>query len=256
LFLRSFNRNADNANPKAALGFTLILGCVIFGYFYFYGKINTNRYPFFKAKENLVLIIERSSPSGQDTVSWLYRRINLWRYYGTNLGLYEESSDSLLAEFRYSHQNLQAVYQQIPFYNQFDQSGQQYGISLMVPDLSDSSRWSDPHLGFRHKVLNRDTLLFQDKKVDCLLIESRMTYQAAETIIQRLSARKDTLSCKKLNKLRFQSWLNWYSKDYGWLQTVYPDGRKLRVIEIKEIYWFQRISRYFDYGVYEGRKNF
>jgi len=256
LFLRSFNRNSDSANPRAALGFTIILGCVIFGYFYFYDKLNNKRYPYFRPAENDVLLIERTKGTEKDTVSWLYRRVNLWRYYGTNLGLYEEYTDSLLAELYYTHQNLQAIYAKIPFYNLFDNSGQQYGITVMPANLSDSNRWSDPHLGLRHKVLNMDTILFQNRKVACLLVESRLNYQTAETIIQKLQQKGDSATCKKINDLRFQSWLNWYSQDYGWLQTVYPDGRKMRVVEIKNIYWFQRISRYFDYGVYRGRISF
>lgn len=235
--------------------FTILLGVAVFGYFYYSEKSHRASYPFINQKENTVLIIERNENGFRDTVSWLYRRVNLWRYFGTNLGLYQEDNDSLVAEFCYTKNRLQAVFNKIPFYACFDKSGQKYGVSIIVPNITDSSSWHDLNLGLEHKILKKEILVFKNKAVQCLVIETKLSKQAINIITRKLISRKDR-NFELFTKIKAQSWLNWYSSEYGWLQTTYPDGKKLKVIEIKDIYWFERISRYIGYGVKNGRIDF
>lgn len=255
MFLRSLTRNTTSYNPKISLFFTLLLGIAIFGYFYYFGQLKRINYPYIKQKENLVLLIERNNGVLKDTVSWLYHRVNRWRYFGTNLGLYQEDSDSLIAEFRFSKNSMQAVYDKIPFYSIFDKSGQKYGISIMIPKTTENSRWKDLNLGFEHKILENDTLNFNNQKIACIVIETKLSTSAVKIIKHKLLSRSDK-NIDLFDKISSQSWLNWYSAEHGWLQSVYPDGKKLTVIEIKDIFWFERISRYLDFGIYSGKINF
>ena len=182
MFLRSFSRRDAAYNPKVSLIFTLALGVVIFGFFYFFNRVNQNRYPYHQLKENRVFYIEREQNGNKDTVTWLCRRVNIWRYYGTNLGLYSENSDNLLAEFQTGRDYLSAVFSTIPFYDLFDHSGQQYGISLLPAGITDSSRWNDDHLGMQHFISGRDTLQLLGRKIASLRIETRLSLQAIKKI--------------------------------------------------------------------------
>lgn len=231
--------------------FPFLLGVIIFIILKTSELKNTKEFPYINISENTVLLVKKTDFENKtiDTLTFIYKKANLWRKITSPTNLYLERNDSLLSQYYFAENCFIEERKDIPFFSLFDKSNQTYTIVKAKKTLG--SMWKDENTGLIHKFKGIDTLSVSDNIYICRKIETILSSKAKIMIMKTLKSRKNIseTKLKQIERILNSKWIEWYAKDFGWVKSIFPNGDVYQVIDKKNIYWFERISRYFGFGI-------
>lgn len=236
-------------NKPGLIGPIILIILIIALYKGYFQKKN-KEFPFVNYQRNIVCYYEIKKGNFKDTLSVLQRSKGYFRKLNTHLIREFERNDSLLSESYYFSNNYVEDLASFPYYKAFDKSNQIYSVVQLKSPINIGESWFDENTGVVHQYEKIDTLSIMGSLTPCLKVNSRLTKESRSIILNNLENLKlSVYEKKKLLNVLNANWTKWYAKKLGLVKELYPDGEEKLLVKLENIYWFERIFRFWGVGV-------
>ena len=263
-----YNREKfNNKRKKPNLKFPVIILAIILIIIIVSKKKYEERFPYLVLDGNVLITIEltntRKNKIKKDTITALYKDTNVFLRRDSKVGLYLEKRNIFKEKSKVINSRVISNYERFPFYLLEQKNIDSNNKRIVINEKKDITKtifpirlgdsWVDNNIGLTSKLVEFDTLRVLGKDRECYKIiryinegNRNLILSIAESSIKTQN-KEDSISTirRNLNSL----WTEWYTRDIGWVKSKYPNGDIETIIDIEELYWFERIPRLFGIGV-------
>lgn len=256
-----FNRDTQKRVKKPNLKFPVIILAVILIIIVVTNRERENRFPYLILEGNIVLSIElkRKGISLKDTISAIYKDTDVFFRRKSKIGFYLEKEGIFKEKFKVINSEVISEYNKFPFFSLNDSISNGL-VSLNIEreitkakfPLIQGESWLDEDIGLISEFVDYDTLKIMGKKRECYKFIRFINEEKRNKIISFVKGKRNKIKVqlyKEINRNINSLWTEWYTRDIGWVKSKYPNGDIETVINIEDIYWYERIPRLLGFGV-------